>query len=117
HEVKLSVALETAPESPRDEITIQSRSPFLCVKVATLSAALADELQIDAGTEGVVVVDVPDGALAQNLGFQRGDIVVAVNNQKIAKTADLERIVKAGSRLWRVTIQRGSQQISAVFGG
>ena len=32
-----AVALQTAPETPRDEITIRSRSPFSGVKVANLS--------------------------------------------------------------------------------
>jgi Do/DeqQ family serine protease len=116
-ESKIAVALETAPESPRDEITIRSRSPFLGTTVANLSPALADELRIDASTEGVVVLDVLDGTLAQSVGFRRGDVVVAVNNQKIARTRDLERIAQAGGRVWRVTIMRGGQQISAVFGG
>jgi Do/DeqQ family serine protease len=116
-EIKVPVALEIAPETPRDELTIQSRSPFLGAKVANLSPALADELQLDGSTEGVVVIDVADGTLAQSVGIQRGDIVVSVNNQKIAKTGDLDRVVKAGSRLWRVTLMRGGQQISAVFGG
>ena len=113
----MAVALETAPETPRDELTIQARSPFLGVKVANLSPALADEFRIDASTEGVVVVDVSDGTLSQSLGFRRGDVVTAVNNEKIATTRDLDRIAKAGGRLWRITILRGGQQISAVFGG
>ena len=116
-EIKVAVALETAPDQPRDELVIRSRSPFIGAKVANLSPALADELQLESSTEGVVVIDVEAGTLAQNLGFQRGDIVVSVNNQKIAKTHDLERVAKAGSRLWRVSIVRGGQQISAVFGG
>ena len=63
------------------------------------------------------MVDIADGTLAQQFGFQRGDIVLAVNGQKIAKTRDLEKVAKASARVWRVTIQRGGQQISAVFGG
>ncbi len=39
-----------------------------------------------------MIVDVADGSPAQSLGFQRGDIVLSVNNTKIAKTRDLERI-------------------------
>jgi len=116
-ESKISIALETAPDAPRDEILIASRSPFEGAKVANLSPALADELRLDAATEGVVVVNVTDGTLAQNLGFQRGDVVVSVNNNKIAKTRDLEKLAKAGARVWRVVIQRGGQQVSAVFGG
>jgi S1-C subfamily serine protease len=116
-EGKIAVALETAPEAPRDEITIRARSPFLGAKVANLSPSLADELRIDASTEGVVVLDVLNGTLAQNLGFRRGDVVVAVNDQKIVRTRDLERVAQGGSRAWRVTIMRGGREISAVFGG
>ena len=58
-----------------------------------------------------------DGSEAQSIGFQRGDIVVSVNNQKIGKSADLDRVAHAGGRLWRVTIQRGNQQISVTFSG
>ncbi len=46
-DLTVSVALETAPDTPRDEITIRSRSPFSGAKVANLSPALADELQLD----------------------------------------------------------------------
>ncbi|MBM3528914.1 MAG: Do family serine endopeptidase [Alphaproteobacteria bacterium] len=116
-EMAAAVALETAPEGPRDELTIQSRSPFMGAKIANLSPALADELRLNAEATGVVIVDLPDGSLARNFGFQRGDVVLSVNNVKIAKTRDLERAAQAGSRVWRVTIQRGGQQISAVFGG
>jgi hypothetical protein len=42
---------------------------------------------------------------------------VSVNSTKIAKTRDLEKVAQAGSRVWRVVIQRGGQQIQAVFGG
>ena len=116
-ESKLLVSLETAPESARDEILIEARSPFAGAKVANLSPALADELRVDAAADGVAVVDVTEGTVAQQLGFQRGDIVLAINGTKIAKTGDLERLAKAGARLWRINIQRGGQQISAVFGG
>ena len=43
--------------------------------------------------------------------------MLAVNNEKIETTQDLVRAVSQPSRLWRLTIQRGGQQISAVFGG
>ena len=43
------------------------------------------------------MVDIADGTLAQQFGFQRGDIVLAVNGAKIAKTRDLEKVAKAGA--------------------
>lgn len=116
-EVKAAVALQTAPETPRDEITIRSRSPFSGVKVANLSPALADELQLQAIDEGVVVVDVDAGSYARNLGFQRGDVILAVNGERIGKTRDLEKASSVPNRTWRIEILRGGQKISAVFSG
>jgi len=65
----------------------------------------------------VVVEVIADGSLAANYGFQKGDIIVAVNNQKIARTSDLEKATRETSRLWRLQIIRGGQQISATLGG
>ena len=116
-EIVASVALQSLPDTPRNEVQIKGQSPFLGATVANLSPALADELRLDPQTEGVVITAVADGSAAQSVGFQKGDIVVTVNNQKIVKSADLERVTNAASRQWRVTIQRGGQQISVTFSG
>ncbi|HML08705.1 MAG TPA: DegQ family serine endoprotease [Xanthobacteraceae bacterium] len=116
-EVMIVVALQGLPDTPRNEIEIHGRSPFLGVTVANLSPALADELRLDPQSEGVVITAVAAGSPAQSIGFQRGDVVVSVNNQKIVKSADLERITSAASRQWRITIMRGGQQISVMFSG
>src|SRR5467141_2333396 len=116
-EVRLAVALESAPESPREETLIKARSPFLGAKVANLSPALADELRMDIDSKGVVLTDVENGSTAQSFGLQKGDVVLVVNSAKIETTQDLVRAVSQPSRVWRLTIQRGGQQISAVFSG
>jgi Do/DeqQ family serine protease len=116
-ETRVTVALQSAPEAPRDELVIQARSPFLGVKVANLSPALADELRLDASTEGVVIVDIASGSIAESLGFQRGDVVLTVNNTAIAHTRDLDRATKDQSRLWRISVSRNGQRMSVVFGG
>jgi Do/DeqQ family serine protease len=115
--VKLSIALETAPDTGRDEITITSRSPFQGAKVANISPAVADELHLDSSVEGVVVTELADDATAANVGFQKGDIILAVNNQKIAKTSDLEKATREASRMWRIVVVRGGQQINVTLGG
>jgi len=116
-EARATVALEPAPDVPRDELVIRARSPFLGAKVANLSPALAEELRIDSKAEGVAVVDVPDGSVAARYGFRRGDVIVTVNEQVIAKTRDLEKAAGESSRTWTVTILRGGQRISAEFRG
>src|SRR5882724_75833 len=115
--VKLTVPLETAPDTNRDEIVLSARSPFQGATVANISPAVADELHLDSQTEGVVVIDLEDGGTAASVGFQKGDIILAVNNQKIAKTSDLDKASKTSSRLWRITVVRGGQQINVTLGG
>src|SRR6202521_2184530 len=115
--IKLAVPLETAPDTGRNEIVMKTRSPFQGAKVANISPAVADELHLDADTEGVVVIELADDATAASVGFQKGDIIVAVNNQKIAKTSDLEKATRDSSRLWRITLMRGGQQINVALGG
>ena len=117
HEVAVTIALQLAPDTPREEVEIHARSPFLGARVANLSPALADELRLDTQAQGVVIVNVADGSTAQSIGFQKGDIVVSVNNQKIERSADLDRVTRAGGRQWRVTISRAGQQISVVVSG
>jgi S1-C subfamily serine protease len=115
--VKLTVALETAPDTGRNEIVLTGRSPFQGAKVANISPAVADELHLDVDSEGVVVTELADGETAANVGFQKGDIIVSVNNQKILKTSDLEKATRDSSRLWRITLVRGGQQINVTLGG
>jgi Do/DeqQ family serine protease len=113
----LPIALQNLPDTPRQQVQIKSRSPFLGATVANLSPALADELRLDSQAEGVVITEVADSSTAQSVGFQKGDVVVSVNNEKINKPADLERITAGGGRQWRITIMRGGQQISVIFSG
>ncbi len=72
---------------------------------------------IDADTEGVVVTDLSDNGTAASVGFQKGDIILSVNNQKIVKTSDLEKATRESARLWRITVVRGGQQINVTLGG
>jgi Do/DeqQ family serine protease len=111
------VQLASAPEGVRDEITISANSPFAGTKVENLSPAVADELRLDETSKGVVVVDVADGSPAQNIGFRKGDIILSVNDKKIEKTRDLERVTAEKSRAWKIVLKRGGREISVVLRG
>jgi Do/DeqQ family serine protease len=115
--LKLSVALESAPDTDRNEITLGGHSPFQGASVANISPAVADELHLDADTDGVVITELPEDSTAANVGFQKGDIILAVNNKKISKTGDLDKVTRDQSRLWRITLLRGGQQINVTLGG
>ena len=115
--IRLAVPLETAPDGGRNEIVLTARSPFQGAKVANISPAVADELHLDADTEGVVITEIADDSTAGQVGFQKGDIILAVNNTKVGKTADLEKATSQSARLWRITLVRGGQQINVTLGG
>ncbi len=114
----LSLKLASAPEiPPREALTIHSRSPFEGAEVMNMSPAVAEELSLEGAARGVVVAAVGDNSTAAQVGVQKGDIVVAVNGQKIATTRDLEKACAERAQLWDLTIRRGGETIRTQLGG
>jgi len=114
----VQVKLMTPPETrPREPVRIRSRSPLAGATIVNMSPAVADELQIDVSTEGVVVTEVENGGLAARVGFQKGDIILAINGERVSSSKDVERLVRAGANLWEITINRGGQVFTTVLGG
>lgn len=109
---RLSVALEVAPDTGRDEIVIKAQSPFQGARVTNISPAVADELRLDSNVEGVAIIGFEDDGAAQSVGFQKGDVILSVNNQKVTKTAELDRLARSSGRFWEINVLRGGQQLS-----
>ena len=113
----VTVRAEAAPATPaRDQRTIAGRNPLSGATVINLSPAAAQELGADPfSARGVLVSAVADDALARQVGLQPGDIVRAINGQQIRTTADLQQALTGAGGAWRLTIQRGNQEISGNF--
>ncbi len=116
-ETAIVVALQSAPDGPREEVVIKSRSPLSGAKVGNLSPALAEELRLDPSAEGVVVLELGKGSVAQRLGFQRGDVVLTINEKRVSTSKDLEKVTRDPARFWEITILRGGRQVTAQFPG
>src|SRR4029078_3373044 len=100
-ESAVTVALQPPPDMPHEEMVITGVSPFQGAKVSNLSPALADELRLHSlNPQGVVIVDVEVGTTAQRVGFQRGDVINAVNGEKVTRTGDLERLANEHDSRW-----------------
>ena len=116
--IVLSIKLAAAPEiPPRDAIRIKTRSPFEGALVMNISPALIEEMSIENAHEGVIVAEVAEGSTAADVGLQKGDLILAVNDAKVETTRDLEKAAASRPRYWKLAIGRGGEVIQTVFGG
>jgi Do/DeqQ family serine protease len=115
----LTVKLTTPPESrPRDPVRIRSRSPLAGATLVNMSPAVADELQIEISSDGVVVSDLEASGVAARVGFQKGDMILAINGQRVATSKDAERMIsRNGGNYWEITVNRGGRVFTSVLGG
>ncbi len=115
----LTIHLAPAPEKPaRDPVKISGNSPFSGMTVINLSPAVAEEYSIENANDGVVVAEVAENSQAAAVNFQRGDVIIAVNDAKVASSHELEAAV-GGARhyYWKITLSRGGQVMTTVIGG
>jgi S1-C subfamily serine protease len=86
--VSLRVALP--PDDARNETTIGGANPMQGARVANITPALADEMQMDM-MAGVVVLAIADASQAERFGFEQGDIIRQINGARIETVAQLRR--------------------------
>ena len=116
--IVIPVKLTPAPETrPREPVTLKGRSPLEGLTVMNLSPALAEELSLDPGNEGVVIAEIDPNSTAARVGFQKGDLIEALNGQRMASSREVESALRERRRAWEVTIKRGGQSITSVFPG
>jgi len=116
--ISTQIRLTPAPENPpRDAVKIKGPSPFSGATVVNISPAVIEEMSVQGTTNGVVVSEVDDGSYAQQLNLQRGDIILAVNDQKIGTTRDLANVTSGRSYYWKIMLARGGQVFTTVIGG
>jgi Do/DeqQ family serine protease len=117
--VKANIVLVAPVEDPpRDARGLTGRHPLSGCKVANLSPAVAQEVGMDDDTrEGVVVLEVEQRTPAARLGVRRGDIVVAVNDEKVTSVAQLDQVLAASGGGWRLSVERGGKLFNIAIQG
>jgi Do/DeqQ family serine protease len=103
-----SIKIAMPPDVGREEGVIAGANPMQGARVANITPALADEMQMDMMARGVVVTNVAGNSQAARLGFQQGDIILRINGERIATAAQLRRAL-TGTDEWQLAIQRGNQ--------
>jgi Do/DeqQ family serine protease len=111
----LNVTLAPAPEIPaREEIRLAGRTPFTGATLVNYSPAVGEETGVEDVREGVIVSDVTENSPAASLNLQRGDVIVAINEERMQRTADVQAALTRRARFWRITIQRGGQTFQTI---
>jgi Do/DeqQ family serine protease len=111
----LNVTLAPAPEIPaREEIRLAGRTPFTGATLVNYSPAVGEETGVEDVREGVIVSDVTENSPAASLNLQRGDVIVAINEERMQRTADVQAELTRRARFWRITIQRGGQTFQTI---
>jgi Do/DeqQ family serine protease len=113
----IQVKLMPPPENPsREPVRGRARTPFAGATLVNMSPAVADELQIEIADDGVVVADLDERSVAANVGFEKGDQIVAINGERLASTKDAERAIDRNSGYWEITVSRGGRVFTTVLG-
>src|SRR5437016_1306354 len=90
----------------------------LGLSVRVLTQDMADRLDVPAG-KGVIVQEVKPGSFAEDVGLQRGDIVLEVNKQPVNGEEEFSKVVstlKSGQDVVFLVRQRGAgRQDGTIF--
>ena len=116
--VTVPMKMTLAPEVPaREPVKIKNRSVFSGATVVNYSPAVAEEMSIEGVRDGVVVSDVDPGSNAAEAGLQKGDVILGLDDERIASTKQFERAANRNSSYYRLTLARGGQVVQTEIGG
>jgi serine protease Do len=106
-----SVTLGTFQDSASDEASAQAGHASLGMTLRDLTAPVAERMGLPRDTKGVVVIDVEAGEAAETAGLIRSDVIVSVNGQPVATTADFEQQIAAAKPVGRARLRVYNSQI------
>jgi Do/DeqQ family serine protease len=116
--LNVTLTLTPAAEIPaRDPVKLTGVSPFAGATVVNLSPAVIEEMSLHGASEGVVISEIEDGSTAAAVNFQKGDLILSVNDVSVNTTRDLERATSGRHNYWKLTIGRGGEVVTTVIGG
>jgi serine protease Do len=105
------VRVNLPPDENRDELLLTGRNPLGGARVANVTPALADEMQLDFFLAGVVITEIEGGSDASRFGFRTGDIIRQVNGVDIASPGALQIALDASDG-WDISALRGNRTMS-----
>src|SRR5262245_1161146 len=106
-----SVTLGTFQDQAAEDSSSSAGHASLGMTLRDLTAPVAERMGLPRDTKGVVVVDVEAGEAAETSGLIRSDVIVSVNGQPVATTADFEQQIAAAKPAGRARLRVYNSQI------
>jgi serine protease Do len=81
--------------------------------IRNVTPDIARRLRLPQGVTGVVVTDIEQASGASRAGLQVGDVILEINRQPVASTADAQRLldrVQSGERAQMLVWRNGQKQ-------
>ncbi|HBZ45049.1 MAG TPA: serine protease, partial [Maritimibacter sp.] len=91
-----ALANDESDESAPDDVTPEAtEKTILGLTLSEMTDELRAELGLDAGTEGLVVLDVDAASVAAEKGLAPGDVITEAGQERLSTIADLEDRIEA----------------------
>ncbi len=99
-EMNLKVAIAELPKdaeklkgSPEESYQPEEAGVLSGVQVQNLTDDILKDLDLPAGTRGVVVSDIESGSAAEDTGLRQGDVIQEINRKPVGNVDDYRKIV------------------------
>ncbi|HEY4200027.1 MAG TPA: DegQ family serine endoprotease [Devosiaceae bacterium] len=114
----VNVKLEAAPGSDGSQsAAIDGNTRFAGATVETISPAVAQDLGLAFNAKGVVVTAVDDGSSADDMGLEKGDIILSLNGKDIPDAATFKSVAGRRANTWQIVLQRGGRTFRTMVSG
>ncbi|MEO6012945.1 MAG: Do family serine endopeptidase [Devosia sp.] len=113
-----SVAIAAAPGASADQTTdITGNTRFAGATVSTLSPSIAQDMNLPFDSKGVVVTKIAEGSPARQMGLEKGDVIVSIDNRQINDVGTFKSLVSTRTDGWQIVLQRNGQTIQSYISG
>jgi len=112
------VTIAAAPGAGPDETAqITGNTRFSGTTVSTLTPDVAQDLNLPFDSKGVVVTAITPNSPADQMGLEKGDIIISLDGRTISDVGTFKSLVSTRTDGWRIVINRGGQMIQSYISG
>lgn len=111
------VAQPPAEIPARDPLLVTGNNPLKGATLINVSPAVIEDMGIVNQTDGIVVQSVKPGSVAENLGLDPGDGLIAIGNKRLTSTASAKSLLnaKTDNKGWILTIRRSGRDQTIIL--